>query len=103
MSIPRAKEILMKIVKAAAVQLSPVLYPYFSFVQTPLQNIVGSEHRKLPRSGGDGPVCVHRGHQRSCPADGLPEPGGGRPMTAERPKMGGMILVTLITLDAPRP
>ena len=71
----------MKIVKAAAVQLSPVLYsregtvanvvqklhelhergvqfatfpetvvpyyPYFSFVQTPLQNIVGPEHRKL--------------------------------------------------------
>ena len=26
MSIPRAKEILMKIVKAGAVQLSPVLY-----------------------------------------------------------------------------
>jgi hypothetical protein len=137
MSIPRAKEILMKIVKAATVQLSPVLYsregtvekaarkiqelggkrvqfatfpetvvpyyPYFSFVQTPLQNIAGSEHRKLPRSDGDGPVCVHRGHQRSCPAAGLPEPGGGRPMTAERPKMGGMILVTLITLDAPRP
>ena len=23
-------------------------YPCFSFVQTPLQNIVGSEHRKLP-------------------------------------------------------
>lgn len=71
----------MKIVKAAAVQLSPVLYsregtvekivrkiqelgrqgvqfatfpetvvpyyPYFSFVQSPLQNIVGPEHRKL--------------------------------------------------------
>src|SRR3954452_5328906 len=129
MSIPRAKEILMKIAKAAAVQLSPVLYsregtvekvarkiqelggkrvqfatfpetvvpyyPYFSFVKTPLQNIVDSEHRKLPRSGGDGPVCVHRGQQRSCPAGGLPEPAGGRPMTAERPKMGGMILVTL--------
>ncbi len=73
--------ILMKIVKAAAVQISPVLYsrdgtiekvvsrihelgqhgtqfatfpetvvpyyPYFSFVQSPLQNIVGPEHRKL--------------------------------------------------------
>ena len=71
----------MKIVKAAAVQLSPVLYsregtvekvvqkihelhkhgvefatfpetvipyyPYFSFVQTPLQNIAGPEHRRL--------------------------------------------------------
>src|SRR5262245_28606602 len=71
----------MRIVKAAAVQLSPVLYsregtvekvvrkvhelgqlgvqfatfpetvvpyyPYFSFVQSPLQNIVGSEQRKL--------------------------------------------------------
>ena len=71
----------MQIVKAAAVQLSPVLYsregtvekvvrklhelhergvqfatfpetvvpyyPYFSFVQTPLQNIAGPEHRKL--------------------------------------------------------
>src|SRR5262247_4657666 len=71
----------MNIVKAAAVQLSPVLYsregtvekvvrkirelgqqgvqfatfpetvvpyyPYFSFVQSPLQNIVGPEHRKL--------------------------------------------------------
>jgi aliphatic nitrilase len=71
----------MRVVKAAAVQLSPVLYsregtvekivrtihelgqqrvqfatfpetvipyyPYFSFVQSPLQNIVGSEHRKL--------------------------------------------------------
>ena len=71
----------MKVVKAAAVQLSPVLYsregtiekvvrkihelgrqgvqfatfpetvvpyyPYFSFVQSPLQNIVGREHRKL--------------------------------------------------------
>ena len=71
----------MKKVKAAAVQLSPVLYsregtvekvvrkihdlgqqgvqfatfpetvvpyyPYFSFVQSPLQNIVGHEHRKL--------------------------------------------------------
>src|SRR5512133_824534 len=71
----------MKIVKAAAVQISPVLYsregtvekvvrkirelheqkvqfvtfpetvvpyyPYFSFVQSPLQNIVGPEHRKL--------------------------------------------------------
>lgn len=71
----------MRIVKAAAVQLSPVLYsrqgtvekvvqkiqelhelqvqfatfpetiiphyPYFSFVQTPVQNIVGPEHRKL--------------------------------------------------------
>src|SRR5271165_6313766 len=71
----------MKVVKAAAVQLSPVLYsregtvekivrtihelgqqrvqfatfpetvipyyPYFSFVQSPLQNIVGPEHRKL--------------------------------------------------------
>jgi nitrilase len=71
----------MTIIKAAAVQISPVLYsreatvdkvvrkiielgkqgvqfatfpetvipyyPYFSFVQTPLQNIVGPEHRKL--------------------------------------------------------
>lgn len=71
----------MRLVKAAAVQLSPVLYsregtvekvvrkihdlgrqgvqfatfpetvvpyyPYFSFVQSPLQNIVGPEHRKL--------------------------------------------------------
>jgi aliphatic nitrilase len=71
----------MRIVKAVAVQLSPVLYsregtvekvvrkiqelgrqgvqfatfpetvvpyyPYFSFVQSPLQNIVGPEHRKL--------------------------------------------------------
>jgi aliphatic nitrilase len=71
----------MRVVKAAAVQLSPVLYsregtvekilrtihelgqqrvqfatfpetvipyyPYFSFVQSPLQNIVGPEHRKL--------------------------------------------------------
>src|SRR5258707_5375526 len=71
----------MKVVKAAAVQMSPVLYsrvgtvekvvekihqlgergvqfatfpetvvpyyPYFSFVQSPLQNIVGPEHRKL--------------------------------------------------------
>ena len=71
----------MTVVKAAAVQLSPVLYsregtvervvrtihelgqkqvqfatfpetvipyyPYFSFVQSPLQNIVGPEHRKL--------------------------------------------------------
>ena len=71
----------MRVVKAAAVQLSPVLYsregtvekvvrkihelgqqgvqfatfpetvvpyyPYFSFVQPPLQNIVGPEHRKL--------------------------------------------------------
>lgn len=76
-----AREIVMKIVKAAAVQLSPVFYsregtvekivrtihelgqrgvqfatfpetvipyyPYFSFVQSPWQNIVGSEHRKL--------------------------------------------------------
>src|SRR5919198_37919 len=72
---------IMKTIKAAAVQLSPVLYsregtvekvvrkihelhqrgvqfatfpetvvpyyPYFSFVQTPVQNIVGPEHRKL--------------------------------------------------------
>jgi aliphatic nitrilase len=71
----------MRVVKAAAVQLSPVLYsregtvekvvrkihevgrrgvqfatfpetvvpyyPYFSFVQSPIQNIVGPEHRKL--------------------------------------------------------
>src|SRR5215469_17977942 len=71
----------MKVIKAAAVQHSPVLYsregtvekivrtihelgqkrvqfatfpetvipyyPYFSFVQSPLQNIVGPEHRKL--------------------------------------------------------
>ena len=71
----------MRVVKAAAVQLSPALYsregtvekvvrkvhelgqqgaqfatfpetvipfyPYFSFVQSPLQNIVGPEHRKL--------------------------------------------------------
>ena len=71
----------MRVVKAAAVQLSPVLYsregtvekivraihelgqqrvqfatfpetvipyyPYFSFVQSPLQNIVGPEQRKL--------------------------------------------------------
>ncbi len=71
----------LKVVKAAAVQISPVLYhregtiekivgkirelhelgvrfatfpetvvpyyPYFSFVQTPVQNIVGPEHRKL--------------------------------------------------------
>jgi nitrilase len=77
----QAKEIPLRVVKAAAVQLSPVLYsregtvekvvrkihelgqqgvqfatfpetvvpyyPYFSFVQTPLQNIVGPEHRKL--------------------------------------------------------
>src|SRR5215468_2614835 len=76
-----AKEFAMSVVKAAAVQLSPVLYsregtiekvvrnihelgrqgvqfatfpetvipyyPYFSFVQSPLQNIVGPEHRKL--------------------------------------------------------
>src|SRR5215469_10849891 len=76
-----AREIAMRVVKAAAVQLSPVLYsregtvekvvrkvhelgqqgvqfatfpetvvpyyPYFSFVQSPLQNIVGPEHRKL--------------------------------------------------------
>jgi nitrilase len=74
-------EIQPRVVKAAAVQLSPVLYsregtvekvvrkihelrergvqfvtfpetvvpyyPYFSFVQTPLQNIAGPEHRKL--------------------------------------------------------
>src|SRR5262249_49840789 len=71
----------MRVAKAAAVQISPVLYsregtvekivrtihelgqqrvhfatfpetvipyyPYFSFVQSPLQNIVGPEHRKL--------------------------------------------------------
>ena len=71
----------MRVVKAAAVQISPVLYsregtvekivrtirelgqqrvqfatfpetvipyyPYFSFVQSPLQNIVGPEHRKM--------------------------------------------------------
>jgi nitrilase len=77
----QAKESPMKIVKAAAVQLSPVLYsregtvekvvrkihelgqqgvqfatfpetvvpyyPYFSFVQSPLQNIAGPEHQKL--------------------------------------------------------
>jgi len=76
-----AKEIAMKVVKAAAVQLSPVLYsregtvgkvvqkihelgwqgvqfatfpetvvpyyPYFSFVQSAYQIIVGPEHRKL--------------------------------------------------------
>src|SRR2546427_1808592 len=76
-----AKEIAMKVIKAAAVQLSPVLYsregtvekvvrkihelgrqgvqfatfpetvvpyyPYFSFVQSPIQNIVGPEQRKL--------------------------------------------------------
>jgi nitrilase len=76
-----AKEIAMKVVKAAAVQLSPVLYSregtvekvvrkllelgqqgvqfatfaetvvpyyqYFSFVQSPFQNIVGPEQRKL--------------------------------------------------------
>src|SRR5262249_42212371 len=76
-----AKEIAMRVVKAAAVQLSPVLYnregtvekvvrtihelgqrgvqfatfpetvvpyyPYFSFVQSPYQTIVGPEHRKL--------------------------------------------------------
>src|SRR5215472_16644360 len=75
----------MKVVKASAVQLSPVLYsrertvekvvrkihelgqqgvqfaafpetvvpyyPYFSFVQSPLQNIVGTEHRKLLEQG----------------------------------------------------
>src|SRR5260370_40795658 len=74
-------EIAMSVVKAAAVQLSPVLYsregtvdkigrtihelgqqgvqfatfpetvvpyyPYFSFVQSPFQNIVGPEQRKL--------------------------------------------------------
>jgi aliphatic nitrilase len=77
----QAEEAPGRIVKAAAVQLSPVLYsregtvekvvrkihelgqqgvqfatfpetvvpyyPYFSFVQTPLQNITGPEHRKL--------------------------------------------------------
>src|SRR5262245_13939263 len=76
-----AREVAMRVVKAAAVQLSPVLYsregtveklvrsihelgqqrvqfatfpetvipyyPYFSFVQSPLQNIVGPEQRKL--------------------------------------------------------
>lgn len=76
-----SNEIQMRVVKAAAVQTSPVLYsrdgtvdkvvrkihelgqkgvhfatfpetvvpyyPYFSFVQAPLQNIVGPEHRKL--------------------------------------------------------
>ena len=76
-----SNEIQMRVVKAAAVQISPVLYsregtvekvvrkidelgqkgvhfatfpetvvpyyPYFSFVQAPLQNIVGPEHRKL--------------------------------------------------------
>ena len=76
-----ARETAMRVVKAAAVQLSPVLYsregtverivrtihelgqqrvqfatfpetvipyyPYFSFVQSPLQNIVGAEQRKL--------------------------------------------------------
>jgi nitrilase len=82
-AIPRltGREIAMRVVKAAAVQLSPVLYsregtverivrtihelgqqrvqfatfpetvipyyPYFSFVQSPLQNIVGAEQRKL--------------------------------------------------------
>jgi aliphatic nitrilase len=79
--VSTAKEIVMRVVKAAAVQLSPVLYsregtvekivraihelgqkrvqfatfpetvipyyPYFSFVQSPLQNIVGPEHRKM--------------------------------------------------------
>jgi nitrilase len=77
----QAQGIPMRVVKAAAVQLSPVLYsreetvekvvrkihelgqqgvqfatfpetvvpyyPYFSFVQTPLQNLAGPEHRKL--------------------------------------------------------
>ena len=77
----QAKEISMRVVKAAAVQLSPVLYsregtvekvvrkihelgqqgvqfatfpetvvpyyPYFSFIQSPYQIIVGPEHRKL--------------------------------------------------------
>jgi nitrilase len=77
----RPKELVVRTVRAAAVQISPVLYsregtvekvvrnihelhkqgvqfatfpetvvpyyPYFSFVQTPVQNIVGPEHRKL--------------------------------------------------------
>jgi aliphatic nitrilase len=82
-AIPRltVRELAMRVVKAAAVQLSPVLYsregtvekivrtirqlgkqgvrfatfpetvipyyPYFSFVQSPFQNIVGPEQRKL--------------------------------------------------------
>ena len=39
----------MRIVKAAAVQMSHVIpnYPYFSLVQFPLQNIAGPEQQKL--------------------------------------------------------
>ena len=94
----------MRVVKAAAVQMSPVLYsregtvekvvrkihelgqqgvqfatfpetvvpyyPYFSFVQSPYQNIVGPEHRKLldqavtvpsPATGDIGEACKQTG------------------------------------------
>lgn len=94
----------MRVVKAAAVQLSPVLYsregtvekvmrkihelggqgvqfatfpetvvpyyPYFSFVQSPYQNIVGPEHRKLldqavtvpsPATGAISEACKQAG------------------------------------------
>ena len=94
----------MRVVKAAAVQLSPVLYsregtvekvvrtihelgqqrvqfatfpetvipyyPYFSFVQSPLQNIVGPEQRKLLDQAVTVPSRCHRRPRRSCPASG---------------------------------
>ena len=87
------------IVKAAAVQISPVLYsrqgtiekvvrkirelgkqgvqfatfpetvvpyyPYFSFIQAPIQNIVGTRAAEAARPSRDGAISYHRRHRRS--------------------------------------
>jgi predicted amidohydrolase len=91
----------MRVVKTAAVQLSPVLYgregtvekvvrtihdlghqqvefatfpetvvpyyPYFSFVQSPVQKIVGPAS-EAARSGGSRAISCHGRHRRGCQA-----------------------------------
>ena len=94
----------MTVVRAAAVQMSPVLYsreatvdkvvqkihelgqrgvqfatfpetvvpyyPYFSFVQSPVQNIAGPGAAEADRPSSDGAVPCHGGHRRSRQAGG---------------------------------
>jgi nitrilase len=76
MSIPRAKEILMKIVKAAAVQLSPVLYSREETVEKVTRKIQELGGKRVQFATFPEPWCpttrTFRSSRRRCRTSSAP-------------------------------